>query len=78
MRPPVLLADAAARAGRQRPGLVACVLDASVHLLRLADGADTTVAQGSSARFVDSGLVVADGRRLRLLAFERLPLRAFG
>jgi Tol biopolymer transport system component len=68
--PRLVLADAAR-------GLVAYVLDGTVHLLRLADGADATVAPASTARFVGSGLVVADGPRLRLLGFERLPLRAF-
>jgi len=56
-------------------GLVAYVLDGQVHLLRLADGADATIGQGTLARFMDAGLVYADGARLHLRPFDRLPLR---
>ncbi len=56
-------------------GLVSYVLDGEVHVLRLADGADAVVARGSTARFMDAGLVYADGSRLRLVPFDRLPLR---
>jgi hypothetical protein len=55
-------------------GLVAYVIDAQVHLLRLSDGRDAVVAPGTLARFVDAGLVYADGPRLRLVLFEQLPL----
>ena len=55
-------------------GLVTYVLDGRVHVLRLSDGADTAVAPGSTARFVGSGLVYADGARLHLVPFDRLPL----
>ena len=56
-------------------GLVAYTLDAHVHVLRLADGADATVAAATVARFMDDGLVYADGTRLRLVPFDQLPLR---
>lgn len=56
-------------------GLVAYVLDGQVHVLRLADGADTVVAGGTLARFMDSGLVYADGSRLHIVPFDRLLLR---
>ena len=55
-------------------GLVAYVLDGEVKLLRLADGANATVGRGTIARFLDAGLVYADGSRLHLVPFERLPL----
>ncbi len=55
-------------------GLVTYVLDGRVHVLRLADGADAVVAPGSLARFMDAGLVHADGTRLHLVPFDRLPL----
>jgi hypothetical protein len=58
-------------------GLVAYVLDAQVHLLRLVDGMDAVVSPGSRARFIDSGLVYADGARLRHVPFAELPLRGF-
>ncbi len=58
-------------------GLVTYVLDGQVHLLRLADGADAAVAAGTTARFMDDGLVYADGPRLRLVEFASLPLRGF-
>jgi hypothetical protein len=58
-------------------GLAAYVLDGQVHLLRLADGVDAVVAAGSRARFMDAGLVYAEGARLRLVPYESLPLRGF-
>jgi hypothetical protein len=58
-------------------GLVAYVLEKQVHVLRLADGAVTVVAKGTVARFMDDGLVYADGSRLHLVPFGALPLRAF-
>jgi Tol biopolymer transport system component len=51
------------------------VLDGEVHVLRLVDGADTVVAPGTAARFADAGLVYADGARVRLTPWERVPLR---
>jgi WD40-like Beta Propeller Repeat len=56
-------------------GLVAYVLDGQVHTLRLADGADRIVANGTRARFMNAGLVYADGTRVHILPFDRLPLR---
>jgi len=56
-------------------GLVAYVLDEQVHVLRLSDGEDVTVAPGQLARFSDTGLVYADGARIHLVPFDRLPLR---
>ena len=35
---------------------------------------DLVVAAGSQARFMDAGLVYADGTRLNVVPFERLPL----
>jgi hypothetical protein len=66
----LVLADAA-------EGLVAYVLDDRLHVLRLADGADETLGPASLARFMDDGLVYADGSRLHLVPFSQLPLRAF-
>ena len=65
--PTTLVLEDAAR------GLAAYTLGGQVHVVRLADGTDTTVASGTAARFMDSGLVVLDGRNLRLLRYERLP-----
>ena len=56
-------------------GLAAYVLDGQVHQLRLADGADRVVGFGTFARFTDAGLAFADGARIRLVPYERLPLR---
>lgn len=67
--------DARLRLQDAAHGLVAYVLDDQVHLLRLSDGADKTVAAGSHARFIDTGLVNADGARLQLIPFDKLPLR---
>jgi hypothetical protein len=65
-----VLADAA-------DGLVAYILDGKLHVLRLVDGADSLVGRASLARFMDEGLVYADGSRLHLARFSQLPLRAF-
>ncbi len=43
-------------------------------MLRLTDGNDATIATGSYARFMDAGLVNADGARLNLVPFNQLPL----
>jgi hypothetical protein len=56
-------------------GLAAYVLDGQVHLLRLADGADRLVGPGTLARFMDAGLVYADGARIHLIPYDQLPLR---
>jgi hypothetical protein len=54
-------------------GRAAYVLNGQLHLLRLDDGRDTTVGFGTEARFMDNGLVYADGARVRLLPFSSLP-----
>lgn len=56
-------------------GLVTYILDGQVHLLRLGDGADTVVATGTLARFMDAGLVYTDGAHLHLVPFDRLPIQ---
>jgi hypothetical protein len=56
-------------------GVAAYVVGGQVHLLRIADGADRVVGPGTLPRFMDAGLVYADGARIRLVPFERLPLR---
>jgi WD40 repeat protein len=45
-----------------------------VHLLRLTDGADSTVGPGKLARFMDTGLVYATGTRIHLIPWAKLPL----
>jgi hypothetical protein len=56
-------------------GLVAYAVDGSIRLLRLRDGADAVVAPGSLAAFFDRGLAYAEGARVRVIPFDRLPLR---
>lgn len=51
------------------------VLAGEIRLLRLSDGAAATVAPGSLARFFDGGLAYAEGARVRVIPFDRLPLR---
>jgi hypothetical protein len=53
-------------------GLVAYVRGADIHVLRLVDGADRIVAHGMLARFIDTGLVYAEGSRLHLISWARL------
>jgi len=55
-------------------GLAASVLHGGVHVLRLADGRDTVVGYGSEGRFMDDGLVYADGARIRLVGWPSLVL----
>jgi hypothetical protein len=66
--PPLILVDAAR-------DLAAYVFGGQVHLLRLTDGADRRLGVGTIARFTDEGLAYADGARIRLTPFSRLPLR---
>ena len=56
-------------------GIATYVFDGRVHVLRLADGADAAIGTGSLGRFMDAGLVYADGTRIHVVPFERLPLR---
>jgi WD40 repeat protein len=55
-------------------GLAAYVDAGRVHLLRLGDGADRVVGDGTLARFTDAGLAYADGARIRLIPYDLLPL----
>jgi hypothetical protein len=73
---PSCLRPAPLTVGGLSHGLAAYVIDGQVHLLRLADGTDRVVGPGTLARFMDAGLVYADGARIRLVPFERLPLRS--
>jgi hypothetical protein len=59
-------------------GLAAYIYAGQVHLLRLSDGADRTVARGTLARFTSTGLVYADGARIWLTPYDRLPLQSNG
>jgi hypothetical protein len=56
-------------------GLAAYVVDGQVHVIQLQNGTDMTIGKGSIARFVDAGLVYADGARIQLIPFDQLPLR---
>jgi hypothetical protein len=56
-------------------GIVAYIDAGLVHVLRLGDGADEVVGDGTLARFTDAGLVYADGARIRLTPYGRLPVR---
>jgi WD40 repeat protein len=53
-------------------GLAAYVLDGEVHVVQLADGTDVTIGKGMSARFMDDGLVYADGADLHLVPYTTL------
>ena len=55
-------------------GLVAYVLAGEIRLLRLSDGATAAAAAGSLARFFDGGPAHAEGARVRVIPFDRLPL----
>ena len=53
-------------------GLAVYVVDGEVRVVRLSDGVDRLVALGTVARFMDDGLVYADGARVRLLPYDEL------
>jgi hypothetical protein len=53
-------------------GLAAYTLNGEVHLMRLSDGHDSVVSFGTEARFMEEGLVVADGARVRLIPYAKL------
>jgi WD40 repeat protein len=55
-------------------GLAVYTADGQLHLLRLSDGSDTIIGAADLARFADSGLVVAAGTRIQLVAYGKLPL----
>jgi Tol biopolymer transport system component len=55
-------------------GFVAYVIFEQVYVLRLADGAAFSIGPGRLARFMDAGLVYADGARIHLVPWARLPL----
>jgi hypothetical protein len=57
-------------------GLATYIYAGQVHLLRLSDGADRTVAHGTLARFMTDGLLYADGARIWLMPYDRLPLQS--
>jgi hypothetical protein len=65
---PLLLQDVA-------HGLAAYVYAGQVHLLRLSDGSDKVVGDGTLARFMNPGLAYADGARIRLVSYDHLPLQ---
>lgn len=57
-------------------GFATYIYAGQVHLLRLSDGADRVVAYGTLARFMTDGLVYADGARIYLTPYDRLPLQS--
>jgi hypothetical protein len=56
-------------------GLAAYINAGQVHLLRLSDGTDRVVGDGTLARFTNAGLVYADGARIWLTPYNQLPLQ---
>lgn len=52
--------------------LAAYVVQGEVHVLRLADGRNTVVGYGTEARFMNDGLVYADGARIRIVPWNQL------
>jgi dipeptidyl aminopeptidase/acylaminoacyl peptidase len=53
--------------------LLAYTAGGELHLLRLTDGLDQTVAAASVARFMDTGLAYANGPHLKLIPVAQLP-----
>lgn len=55
-------------------GLALYHVNGQIHLLRLSDGQDATLAPGTLARFTSTGVVYASGKTLTLVPFTDLPL----
>jgi Tol biopolymer transport system component len=54
--------------------LAAYVLNGYLHVMELTNGTDQTVAKSATtARFIETGLVYADGAELHLVTFDKLP-----
>lgn len=53
-------------------GLAAYINAGSVHLLKLGDGTDRVVGDGTLARYTATGLAYADGARVRLVPYSQL------
>ena len=56
-------------------GKTAYIDAGQVHLLRLGDGTDRVIGLGTLARFMNAGLVYADGARIWLRHYNQLPLQ---
>jgi hypothetical protein len=56
-----------------RRGFATYAVAGQVHVIRLADAHDVAVGAGTTARFFDGGLAYADGARIHLVSFDRLP-----
>lgn len=54
-------------------GLVAYRAAGAIHVLHLRAGNDKVVGHGTLARFMDDGLVYADGARIRVVPWASLP-----
>jgi len=54
-------------------GLVAFIISGQLHLLRLSDGADTTIGPAAFARFTSTGLAYATGSNIQTVAYASLP-----
>ncbi len=53
-------------------GLAAYVFDGELHVVRLDNGTDQTIAKATTARFMDAGLVYPSGNELHLVPFSQL------
>jgi hypothetical protein len=53
-------------------GLVAFTVNGQLHILHLSTGADDTIGYATEARFMDSGLVYADGARINFIPYSGL------
>jgi hypothetical protein len=50
-------------------GLVALTVNGQLHILHLNTGTDSTIGYATEARFMDTGLVYADGARINLVPY---------
>jgi hypothetical protein len=53
-------------------GLAAYTLDGRLHVLHLGSGSDSVVGYADRARFMNAGLVYADGARINVISYSRL------
>jgi Tol biopolymer transport system component len=53
-------------------GLAAYVLDGDLHVVRLDQGTDRTIGKATTARFMNAGLVYAEGARINFIPYSQL------
>jgi hypothetical protein len=64
--------DAAVKLQDAAHGLVAITVNDELHILDVSNGADRSIGHATEARFMDTGLVFADGARVHFIPYSGL------